>query len=99
MEKPGGQKGAPRRLRPEKPDPSWSLSNPAGDRKVARMARQRKRNAPPFPTFCSKGRETDRWRGLQRDGPIGGAPYLQASRRGRAKWAGLEEAFTPAVGA
>src|SRR3954447_7995838 len=49
------------------------------------MARQRKRNAPPFPTFCSKRRETDRWRGLQRNGPIGGAPYLQARRRGRAQ--------------
>jgi hypothetical protein len=55
MEKPGGPKGAPRPLKPEKPDQNWILIEPAGDRKVARMAGQRKRCVMPFPTF---------WRGF-----------------------------------
>src|SRR3984957_315864 len=53
MEKPGGPKGAPRHLKPEKPDRNWIGSNPKGDPKVARMARQRKRCLRPFPTFCA----------------------------------------------
>ena len=54
MEKPGGPEGAPRHLKPEKPDQSWILIKPVGDPKVARMARQRKRCVTPFPTFCEE---------------------------------------------
>ena len=54
MEKPGGPEGAPRHLKPEKPDQSWILIKPVGDPNVARMARQRKRCITPFPTFCEE---------------------------------------------
>jgi hypothetical protein len=54
MEKPGGPEGAPRQLKPEKPDQADLIKpsgGPQGGADKAQAQGQGMGNAAPFPTF------------------------------------------------